>query len=188
MDGWIQDEGNGCNLGDRRLDQRLVKLLKDLSQRIGKGIPLACQDWTAVKAAYRFLDNAKVNEAAILEGHFQATRTRFADTSGLALVLHDTTEFSYQREHSQAIGKTHETMAGVDRDGRLRLHTVCGLLMHSSLVVTTDGLRLGLAAARFWTRKKFKGTNPLKRKINPHRREGELPVAAEPSTGHGPAG
>jgi hypothetical protein len=46
------------------------------------------------------------------------------------------------------------------------MHTVCGILMHASLVVTTDGLPLGLAAIKFWTRKKFKGANRLKRKIN----------------------
>jgi hypothetical protein len=38
--------------------------------------------------------------------------------------------------------------------------------MHSSLVVTTEGVPLGLAAIKFWTRKKFKGTNALKRKVN----------------------
>jgi len=163
MDAWIRDEVNGCDLGDRRLDQRLGKLLEDMSQRIGKGIPLACQDWAATKAAYRFLDNAKVNEAAILQGHFQATRTRFAATSDLALVLHDTTEFSFHREHAEAIGKTRKTFTGRDQNGRPRMHTVCGLLMHSSLVVTAEGLPLGLAAIKFWTRKKFKGTNALKR-------------------------
>lgn len=41
--------------------------------------------------------------------------------------------------------------------------------MHSSLAVTTSGLPLGLTAVKFWTRKKFKGTNALKRKINPTR-------------------
>ena len=35
--------------------------------------------------------------------------------------------------------------------------------MHSSLAVTTDGLPLGMAAVRFWNRKKFKGTAALKR-------------------------
>ena len=57
----------------------------------------------------------------------------------------------------------------VSKRGRERMHAVCGLLMHSSLAVTTDGLPLGIAAAKFWTRKKFKGTNALKRKINPTR-------------------
>ncbi|MCP1846036.1 hypothetical protein ACVIHI_008503 [Bradyrhizobium sp. USDA 4524] len=41
--------------------------------------------------------------------------------------------------------------------------------MHSSLAVTTEGLPLGLSAIKFWTRKKFKGTTALKRKINPTR-------------------
>ena len=41
--------------------------------------------------------------------------------------------------------------------------------MHSSLAVTTDGLPLGLAAVKFWTRDKFKGTAALKHKINPTR-------------------
>ncbi len=49
------------------------------------------------------------------------------------------------------------------------MHTVCGLLMHSSLAVTAEGLPLGLAAVKFWTRKKFKGTAALKRKVNPTR-------------------
>ena len=41
--------------------------------------------------------------------------------------------------------------------------------MHSSLVVTPEGLPLGLAAIKFWSRKKFKGANALKKKINPTR-------------------
>ena len=41
--------------------------------------------------------------------------------------------------------------------------------MHSSLVVTESGLPLGLSAVKFWTRKVFKGTNELKRKVNPTR-------------------
>jgi hypothetical protein len=44
------------------------------------------------------------------------------------------------------------------------MHTVCAILTHSSLVVTTDGLALGLAAIRLWIRKKFNGTNALKGK------------------------
>ena len=59
---WIQEELSGCDLKDRRLDERLGKLLGDLSSRIGQGIPMACQDWSATKAAYRFLDNEKVDE------------------------------------------------------------------------------------------------------------------------------
>ncbi|WP_370990792.1 hypothetical protein [Bradyrhizobium sp. DN5] len=41
--------------------------------------------------------------------------------------------------------------------------------MHSSLAVAIERLPLGLAAVKFWTRKKFKGTAQLKKKINPTR-------------------
>jgi hypothetical protein len=49
--------------------------------------------------------------------------------------------------------------------------------MHSSLVVTAEGLPLGLAAVKFWTREKFKGTNALKRHVNPTR----VPIEAKES-------
>jgi hypothetical protein len=136
---------------------------------MGQSIPLVCQDWANTKAAYRFFSNDRVNEADILAGHFQSTRDRVAATDGLVLVLHDTTEFTYQRENSAAIGITKNINSGRDKKGRLRSHTVCGMLMHSSLAVTTEGLPLGLTAVKFWTRKKFKGTAALKKKINPTR-------------------
>ena len=97
---------------------------------------MACQDWAATKAAYRFLDNDRVNEQKILAGLFHATRQRFASADGLILVLHDTTEFSYTRNDTQAIGQTRKVASGhPDKAGRQRMHTVCGILMHSSLVV-----------------------------------------------------
>jgi hypothetical protein len=136
---------------------------------MGQSIPLVCQDWANTKAAYRFFSNDRVSEADILAGHFQSTRDRTAATDGLVLVLHDTTEFTYQREKSEAIGVTKSINSGRDKAGRLRSHTVCGILMHSSIAVTTEGLPLGLAAVKFWTRKKFKGTAALKRKVNPTR-------------------
>ena len=136
---------------------------------MGQSIPLVCQDWANTKAAYRFFSNDRVSEADILAGHFQSTRDRVAATDGLVLVLHDTTEFTYQREKSEAIGITKNINSGRDKTGRLRSHTVCGILMHSSLAVTTEGLPLGLTAVKFWTRKKFKGTAALKKKINPTR-------------------
>lgn len=51
------------------------------------------------------------------------------------------------------------------------------ILMYSSLVVTQEGLRLGLAAVKFWSRDKFKATAQLKRKINPTR----VPIEAQES-------
>jgi len=74
--------------------------MEQLSQGLGPTIPLACGDWAATKAAYRFLDNARVTEAEILAGHFASTCHRFAALDGPVLVLHDTTEFSFTRSTS----------------------------------------------------------------------------------------
>ena len=163
MDVWIEGELDGVEYPDRRLKARLAKILGDLGRRIGGTLPAACQDWAATKAAYRFFSNRRVDEGIILAGHFAATRARFAATSGPILVVHDTTEFSFRRDRPEAIGQLSLIK------GRHATHTVCGLLMHSSLVLTPGGVPLGLAAVKFWTRKKFKGTNALKGKINPTR-------------------
>jgi len=165
MGSWIDRELAGCKFADARIGKRFSMLMDQLSDGIGRTIPLACGDWGATKAAYRFLDNDRVSEAEILAGHFQATRERFAAVDGPVLVLHDTTEFSFTRSDTAAIGQTHKVASGHrDERGRPRMHTVCGILMHSSLVVTTDGLPLGLVAVKLWTRKKFKGTNALQGK------------------------
>jgi hypothetical protein len=176
-DSWLDREVADCEFKDERLGKRFRSLIEQISSSPGDSIPLVCQDWANTKAAYRFLDNERVSEAEILAGHFQATRDRAAVTDGPILVLHDTTEFTYKRNDIEPIGKTKVGVAGVDRDGRPRLYTACGILMHSSLAATTDGLPLGLTAIKFWSREKFKGTNALKKKINPTR----VPIEAKES-------
>jgi hypothetical protein len=165
---WLQREVAGCPFQDTRHGKRFRILLGQLAGRIGGSIPFACQDWASTKAAYRFLSNERVSEEKILAGHFLCTRERFlAASDSPVLVLHDTTEFIYRREESEAIGIVHKQQTRYD--SRPRYHTTCGVLMHSSLVVTPEGLPLGLAAIKFWTRDKFHGANALKRKINPTR-------------------
>jgi len=165
-DSWVAGEIAACKFTDVRLGKRLGTLLNQISGSIGGTVPLACQDWADTKAAYRFFSNDRVGEGAILSGHFEATQQRARASSGPLLVLQDTTEFSYKRE---LVGFTGETISRKDEAGRWRKHKVCGILMHSSLVVTREGLPLGLGAVKFWSRKAFKGTNALKKKINPTR-------------------
>ena len=136
---------------------------------VGQTFPFACQDWANTKGAYRFLSNERVSEQAILSGHFQASAERFRATEGPVLVLQDTTTFSYQRERPELVGYTGKTTIKQGKHGLQQPLTQCGILMHSSLAVTAEGLPLGLTAIKFWTRSKFKGCNALKRKINPTR-------------------
>lgn len=139
---WVDRELAGCDFKDARLGKRFRSLLERLAASPGETIPLVCQDWANTKAAYRFLDNDRVSEAEILAGHFDATRDRAAATDGPILVLHDTTEFSFKREDVDAVGITRKAVAGAYRDGTPRHYTACGILMHSSLAVTTEDCRL----------------------------------------------
>ena len=166
---WLDEELAGSTFVDARLGQRLRRLLEQLGGAMGASLPLACQDWAATKAAYRFFDNDRVSEAEILAGHFAATASRVAATERPILILHDTTEFTYHRVRPEAVGVTGQYPCRSPSYDRRQLFTVCGLLMHSSLGVTTDGLPLGLCAIKFWTRATFKGATELKRHINPTR-------------------
>jgi hypothetical protein len=166
---WIGSELARCEFRDTRHGKRLQRLLEQLSEKIGGSIPWACQDWANTKAAYRFFSNDRVSEEEILAGHFQATRDRLAAHGVLILMLHDTTEFTFHRNDVAPIGILHKSHLRKDKEGRPIHYTVCGILMHSSLAVTTAGLPLGLAAIKFWTRDQFKGCNALKQKINPTR-------------------
>lgn len=114
---WLDNEFAGCHLADERLTKRLHKLLGQIGGAMGQSIPFACQDWANAKAAYRFLSNDRVNEADILAGHFQSTRDRTSATDSLIFVLHDTTEFTYQREAAEAIGITKSVNSGRDKAG-----------------------------------------------------------------------
>ncbi len=111
-DAWFDRELAGCSFVDERLNKRLRKLVAQIGSAMGQSIPLVCQDWANTKAAYRFFSNDRVSEADILAGHFQSTFERAVATDGPVFVLHDTTEFSFQRrgdrdhqEHQQRPGQ-----------------------------------------------------------------------------------
>ena len=166
---WIDRELACSKFSDERLGKRLRKLLVQLDAGMGQPLPLACQDWANTKAAYRFLSNDDVSEGEILAGHFASTRERIAATEGPVLLLQDTTEFVFKRSRPEKIGAlTYAPLPQGTRGPRTR-HTVCGLLRHSSLALTPEGLPLGLTAVKFWTRSQFKGTRALSRHINPTR-------------------
>jgi hypothetical protein len=92
-------------------------------------------------------------------------------------VLHNTTEFTYQREEPDAIGITKSINSG--RDKSPDIATVCGILMHSSLAVTSEGCPSG------WRRsnsgpKEIQRDRRAQEKDQPgassHREEGEHPM------------
>ncbi|MDE3029194.1 MAG: IS4 family transposase, partial [Paracoccaceae bacterium] len=166
---WVETEISGCDFGDVRLNRRLGTMLEALGERPGKSLPTAFQDWANTKAAYRFFDNGAVSEDKILAGHFRSTALRVQATDGPILILQDTTDFAFKRANPEKIGFSGTATGPRHRGEWRKKYLVCGMLMHVSLAITPEGLPLGLTAAKFWSRDKFKGTTALKRKVNPTR-------------------
>jgi hypothetical protein len=166
MTSWIEQEIKNCVFKDQRLTHRTLKLLKQMSHKLGSSVPMACQDWANTKAAYRYFSNPNISEDEILEGHFKSTKQRFEEVDGPVLVLHDTTEITYNRIQPQKIGFTRKCANKKGLFNQKIKRAQCGILMHSSLVVTPEGLPLGLCANKFWTREKFKNAKSLYRKKN----------------------
>lgn len=138
---WIDHEFAGSRFSDERLRKRLRNLAEQLGSAVGAPLPFTCRDWANTKAAYRFLSNDDVDESQILAGHFLATGERIRATDGPILMLQDTTEFTFNRRRPKDVGFTKSVNSGRDKNGRVRHHTLCGILMHSSLAVTEEGRR-----------------------------------------------
>lgn len=165
MTSWVDNEVGESKFRDERLGKRLLKLIKNLAERIGDSVPVACQDWASIKAAYRFFSNPNLSESEILSGHFNATKLRCEEIDGPILVLHDTTEIPYNRKDVAAIG-AHRIYENKQKRYGWKENHKCGIYMHPSLALTTDGLPLGLTSNKFWSRKEFKNSREVHRTRN----------------------
>jgi len=92
--GWASDEFDKVDLGDKRLDSRLIKLCDSFSESPESPINQACEDWYETKAAYRFFQNGNVDVGKIMEAHRDKTSTR-ASNHRTVLALQDTSYFIY---------------------------------------------------------------------------------------------
>jgi hypothetical protein len=77
---WAEQELGGAPLGDARLSKRLVKLATRLAQNPSASIPQACRGWAEMRAAYRFLGQAKLDWQDILQPHWRRARNACAST------------------------------------------------------------------------------------------------------------
>jgi hypothetical protein len=70
---WAAEEFAEINLGDKRLNARLVKLCNRFSDAPESPINQACADWAETKAAYRFFQNENAEVGQILATHCNAS-------------------------------------------------------------------------------------------------------------------
>ena len=127
----LKDEVLQADLGDRRLNKRLGKILEKLGASPTLSIPAATDSRAEMEAAYRFFDNDNVTPQKILQPHINATLERISQCERVVLVQ-DTTELDLTRPRQQVEG------AGpMDSEARR------GSFVHPLIAFNTDGLPLG---------------------------------------------
>lgn len=136
---WVEAEMQSLKLSDHRLTVRTKEVIEKLIQRPAVSLPEASGNWAATKAVYRLLDNPRVEEDAIRRAHYQATRERVTGKERI-LAIQDTTELNYTgKQVAESMGHL------ANQYGR-------GMLMHSVLAASEQGVPLGLLHQQIWTR------------------------------------
>jgi hypothetical protein len=135
----LSDELEALDLGDYRLDQRVLKVIEKLAHQPDKSIPSALGTWAETKAAYRLFDSEKVTAHKILEPHREKTLERMAQHDRV-LCIQDTTEIDYTGKND------------IEGLGPLNYEARRGLYLHPTLIVTPGRLPLGVFDSWSWTR------------------------------------
>jgi hypothetical protein len=138
---WCRDEFAAVELQDARLNYRCSELAVQLAMQPQGPINQACEDWADTKAAYRFFDNDKATPERIRAPHQQRTVERMAQHKRV-LAVQDTTFLNYahhpQTEGLGPIGTKSQKQRGFG--------------LHSTLVITPEGMSLGVLTQATFTR------------------------------------
>jgi hypothetical protein len=153
---WAEEEFGGAQLGDQRLNQRLVTIARDFGRNPQAQIPEACQSRAKTKAAYRFFEHPKTPMKLVLEPHYKSTIQRIAQEN-VVLSVQDTTSLNYSA-HPETNGMG---PIGSSKDGAV------GLILHDTMAFTVEGTPLGLIDVQCWARNRAKFGKHHERKHKP---------------------
>lgn len=143
---WALKEFDSAKLGDTRLNNRLSILADRFAKSPVSPINQACENWAETKAAYRFFKNDNVSYKEITKSHIETTTERCSEFSTV-LAIQDTTYFNYTK-HSETKGLGILTK----NKGKYKDNNTVGLIMHSTLAVSTEGVPLGIIDQKIYSR------------------------------------
>ena len=136
--GWAEAELKSIDLGDTRLNRRVVHITETLGLAPGRTIPQAFQSWGSIKACYNFFSNDLVSEEKIIAPHIEQTIERIKEYP-VVLLPNDTSELDYNSK---------DAMEGKERI----TNTKTGLWLHPTIAVTPERVMLGVVDLNFWKR------------------------------------
>ncbi len=135
---WSEQEFGGCELGDKRLTDQLVKISRRKGKMPSGSYSQTCQgDRHELKSYYRLINNDRkqMSSDAMLGGHREQTIRRMKNEKTVLLVQ-DTMDLNFStRLHCEDLG-----LIGKNQTGASSL----GLKMHSTVAVNTGGMPLGV--------------------------------------------
>lgn len=137
---WIGAEMETLDLGDPRRKERVKKVLEKLSANPGASIPKACGNAADMKGVYRACSSQRISAEEIRLAHARATVARM---EGLERVL--IAQDSFELDFS-----TCPRIKGLGPVGKKKGKR--GLLAHSALAVTPEGVPLGILYQQVWAR------------------------------------
>jgi hypothetical protein len=141
VDSWADEEFGDVDLGDKRLDRRLLELARVIGQRPSASLPQALQDKALLKAAYRLFDHDDddFTGADMIAAHVRATYDR-CTALPLVLAVSDTTLLDFS---------AHPDTKDL---GPLAYASQQGLVLHSTLAFSPAGVPLGILSLQIWAR------------------------------------
>lgn len=140
------------DLGDKRRDERFVKILENIVRHPGGSIPQHNERWYDTKATYEFFKNEDIKLDDIIAA-INAFGASHAEHKRL-LVVHDTSTISYNDLQAEGLGYI-DNAAGK------------GIFCHSSIAATTTGIPLGLLHQQIWSREPSQLGRSVSRKQKP---------------------
>lgn len=99
----LSEELSSATFGDHRLSKRLGAIVASATRAPEKSFPQMARSDGELEATYRFLGNDDVTPERILEPHYRATCNRVRGV-GPALVVHDTSTFTFGGDHREDLG------------------------------------------------------------------------------------
>lgn len=142
---WAHFMFNNSQLGDKRRTKRLINLVSELADNVGKSVVQSSADPASIEGNYRLIRNKHVSADPIAESGFEATAS-LAQEYGEILALEDTTSLAYNRENMP--DKLGHTTSSPDAKRR-------GVSVHSVLLYSPEQQHtIGLIEQYRWVRDK----------------------------------
>ncbi len=126
------------DLGDIRRNERFVTIIENITAQPGSSIPKQSESWYDTKATYEFFKNERVSLGCLQKVIGEYGANQLANLQEV-LIVHDTSNISFNELQAEGLGYLDSKL------GR-------GIMCHSSIAVSTEGLPLSLIHQHTWTR------------------------------------